>query len=255
MASAPRWIVELRGHPFDFEDLPDLLVGSPLAVEKHGSGWILSPELFAGMTDANAVRELAETRTRLLDGLHRCTSHDAGPIAMGAVQSVDEKGTKTTHMFIQDTISVRAKARLSVIRNGVELPDDSVGRLRPLAQLALEDQTAAAILRFMSNRPVTWHDLYKVCEIVLSDAGGMRRVVERGWATRAEIEHFKETANHPGASGDAARHGVQKGGYTKTPMDVGTAAALVRRLASRWLDSCVEAKSTTGGSSGDDLTQ
>jgi hypothetical protein len=34
--SVSKWIVELKGHPFDLENLPDLLHGSDLSVEKKG---------------------------------------------------------------------------------------------------------------------------------------------------------------------------------------------------------------------------
>lgn len=252
MTTPHRWIVELTGHRFDLEDLPELLAGSPLAVETQGTGWILSPDLFAGMTDVTAVRELAQTRIRLLDGLHRCASHEARPITMGVIRSVDEQGTTNVYMYAHEKISVRSKARLSVIRNGVEVPDDNTGRLSPLAQLAFNDPLAGKALRLMAERPTTWHNLYKIYEIVLAGAGGARGVTERGWATLAEIEHFKATANHPDASGDAARHGVQKGRYEKTPMEIGTAFALVRRLANRWLESQIAAMDLTRQTPGDD---
>jgi hypothetical protein len=93
----------------------------------------------------------------------------------------------------------------------------------------------------LAERPASWAGLHKVFELVEQTSGGPRRIEEMGWATRKEMRSFTGTANHPDASGDAARHSVQKGKYNGPPMDIRTAVALIRRLASRWLDSRVSA--------------
>ncbi len=236
MASTPRWTVKLCGHPFDLEDLPDLLEGSPLAVDKSDDGWILSPTLFTGMTDVNAVMELAEERVRLLSGLHRCIHLDAGPITVGSIELIDENGRRNAFAFVREVASVRAKASLSVIRNGRVLPDDNVGRLRRHANLGVNDPVATKLLRLLAARPATWSGLYRIFDLIEKTSGGTREIENRGWATVAEMESFTGTANHPDASGDEARHGAEKGRYTRPPMDLGTAVALVRRLVSQWLD-------------------
>jgi hypothetical protein len=145
MTGAAQWVVELRGHPFDLEDLPELLYGSPLAVQKEGSGWILSPNLFFGMTDPNAVSDLAEARIRLLNGLLRCKTVDAGGIAMGQLKFIDELGTVNAYLSLNERIvcRARAKASLAVIRSGAVLSDDGIGRLTRHAQLGVGDPMAA----------------------------------------------------------------------------------------------------------------
>lgn len=255
MASAPRWIVELRGHPFDLEDLPDLLHGSPLAVEKHGNGWILSPELFAGMTDANTVREEANSLVLFINGIRQCTVPGVGPINVAGVALEGADGKRHIFEFVEVRATAHAHAKLGVIRNGQQVLDDDAGGWRRLAVLSRSDDEVAKVFRLMAKQPITVEGLFKVFEIVVETSGGMGRVEEMGWATKTEMESFTGTMNHPDASGDDARHGIQKGRYKRKPMEIGTAVALILRLVNRWLNSRIEAKHVTGRSSSDDATQ
>lgn len=83
-----------------------------------------------------------------------------------------------------------------------------------------------------------WYDIYKAWEIVEHAVGGWRQVVARGWAAKVEIDRLTASANHPGISGDKARHARMQG--TPSPnrtMIMSEADGLVRRLVANWIES------------------
>jgi hypothetical protein len=105
--------------------------------------------------------------------------------------------------------------------------------------LAEQEAGVADVLRVLGQPdPLDWYDIYKAWEIVEHAVGGASQVVARGWATRADIDRLTASANHPGISGDAARHARMRG--TPGPdraMSMSDADALVRRLAANWIES------------------
>jgi hypothetical protein len=68
--------------------------------------------------------------------------------------------------------------------------------------------------------------------------GGLKKVAAEGWATEADINRITASANHPGISGDDARHARMKGapGQNRT-ITMSEAYALVRRLIASWIES------------------
>jgi hypothetical protein len=105
-------------------------------------------------------------------------------------------------------------------------------------RLAEQDEGVAMALRILGRpEPLDWYDLYKVWEIV-EHAAGIKQVVARGWATKADIVRFKTSANHPGISGDKARHALQPG--TPGPnrvMSMAEGDTFVHQLTANWIES------------------
>ncbi|MCL9762969.1 hypothetical protein [Frankia sp. AiPa1] len=79
-----------------------------------------------------------------------------------------------------------------------------------------------------------WVELYKVWEII----GDGRDPKQLGWVTEADKEAFKQAANHPAISGDAARHARMPGRPRRvSPLSLPDGRAFIRRLMETWLDS------------------
>ncbi|ETA01250.1 hypothetical protein CcI156_17810 [Frankia sp. CcI156] len=77
-----------------------------------------------------------------------------------------------------------------------------------------------------------WVELYKVWEIVQDG----RDPIALGWVTKAEKQAFKQAANHPGISGQAARHARMPGTPSKTSaMSLTEGRALIRRVILAWI--------------------
>ena len=106
-------------------------------------------------------------------------------------------------------------------------------------KLAEQDPDAADVLRVLGQPgPLDWYDIYKAWEIVEHAIGGSNQVEARGWATKADINRLTASANHPGISGDEARHARMKGSPSSSRvMTIGEADALVRRLVANWIES------------------
>ena len=125
-----------------------------------------------------------------------------------------------------------------VLSNGVPLPEPPPKGPR-YVKLAAQDPDVADALRVLGqSEALDWYDIYKAWEIVEHAVGGWRQVEARGWATKADIDRLTASANHPGISGDKARHARMPG----TPdlnrgMTMSEADALVRRLITNWIES------------------
>jgi hypothetical protein len=105
------------------------------------------------------------------------------------------------------------------------------------AGLALKNDAVANVFRIFAVGTLNWINLYRILEIVGSDAGGLDAIVVQGWATKSSMSLFKHTSNSPGALGLDARHGAEATQPPKHPMDVSEARALVNSIVHAWLRS------------------
>jgi hypothetical protein len=125
-----------------------------------------------------------------------------------------------------------------VLDNGVPVPEPPPKGPR-YVKLAALDPDVADVLRVLGQPgPLDWYDIYKAWEIVEHAVGGWPQVVTRGWATKADLDRLTASANHPGISGDEARHARMPGtpGPNRT-MAMNEADAMVRRLVTNWIES------------------
>jgi len=239
MTTVSKWIVELKGHRFDLEDLPDLLHGTGLSVEEQGRGWILAPSLFTqwtGKADSHHVEIEAHRLVEIINGLARCLTHESGGIEVKQVCAIDTNGVRNHFALITEVLSARAKVSDTFTSSDGSVASNPRGAWRHHARVALDDENIAKALQWVSRRPTTWGNLYKAFELVRAYGRNERQMIAGGWASRAHISLFRRTANSVGAIGDDARHGIDQEVPPKHPMDLTTAAALVRRLVKAWIE-------------------
>jgi len=103
-----------------------------------------------------------------------------------------------------------------------------------LLALAASEPDVARALRLIGQAEPTWSVLYHLYEVVLGDVGG--RIYDDGWASRAEVERFRRTANSPVVLGEDARHGRETTEPPSNPMSLREARDVVERLVRRWLE-------------------
>ena len=77
--------------------------------------------------------------------------------------------------------------------------------------------------------PPNFTALYKVYEII-EHAGGMNAAMKLAGVPRSRTRLFTRTANHPKASGDAARHARSNEQPPTNPMSLDEARAMIRTL-------------------------
>jgi hypothetical protein len=225
------WKVWLEGHVFDLETLGELFrIGDPLVAQDPSDGYYLeSPALqdSHGELDHNA----AEALVRRINGVARATDQGIRPVHLRGRYTAPD-GT-TSVVVSAETAEGRSKvsAVAVVVSNGVPVPEPPPKGPR-YVKLAEQDPDVADVLRALGQPdPLDWYDIYKAWEIVEHAVGGSPQVAARGWATMADIDRLTASANHPGISGDEARHARMRG--TPGPsraMTMSEGAALVRRL-------------------------
>jgi hypothetical protein len=125
-----------------------------------------------------------------------------------------------------------------VVRDGALAPEAAPRGPRDV-RLAKHDDDVPDALRVLGQpEPLDWYDIYKAWEIVSNAVGSTEEVVKRGWAADADIDRLTASANHPGISGENARHFRMKAtpGSNLT-MPINEADALIRRLVANWIES------------------
>lgn len=234
------WSVPLLGHQFDLEVLARSFRDDPRVESDGKGGYILRASRFEQLADAEAVRAEADRIVSEMNGAGRIFSESYENVtAANQVRRENQTGGEDAHVFITDSVRVRSSVSAVVLKAGgateevVEspppIPSDTLA-------LAMKNADFAQALRFMSQEPPTWHNLYKVWELVKRNVRG--RITEEGWATEGEIERLTATADRPELSGDDSRHAVTKGSPAgeRLRIELEEGVALCRRLLARWAE-------------------
>jgi hypothetical protein len=231
------WKAWLVGHDFDLETLSELFgAGDPLVAHDQLNGYYvesLGIVVSGGQPDVSS----AEALVKRVNGAARALDPAFQTVQLrGRYTSPD--GT-TSVVLLGDTAAMRDKATAgAVVIDGVPAPAPPPKGPRYL-KLAQQDPDVADALRVLGQPgPLDWYDIYKTWEIVGNAIGGPKQVAAHGWATEADINRLTASANHPGISGDDARHARMKGnpGQNLT-MTMEEADSLVRRLVANWIES------------------
>ncbi|HZC73508.1 MAG TPA: hypothetical protein VE442_22625, partial [Jatrophihabitans sp.] len=139
--------------------------------------------------------------------------------------------------------TLRIRAGFGVVRisvDGKEIPPPPPKG--PLYDsLADRDANVADALRALAqpDEQLDWYDLYKVFEIVREAVGGQKDLIATKWFTSADVDRFTASANHPGLSGDEARHARQGGRPPdlRKAMSLAEANGFIQRLVVSWIES------------------
>ena len=232
------WKAWLDGHVFDLETLGVLFRdGDPLiARDPSGEYYLESQALQDSMGQLN--HSAADALIKRINGVARAVDQGFRPVQLRGRYTAPD-GT-TSVVVSAEVAEGRSKvtAVATVLSNGVPVPEPPPPGPR-YVKLAEQDPNVADVLRVLGQPgPLDWYDIYKAWEIVEHAVGGWRQVETRGWATKADIDRLTASANHPGISGDEARHARMPG--TPGPnrmMTMSEADTLVRRLVANWIES------------------
>jgi hypothetical protein len=135
---------------------------------------------------------------------------------------------------------IRARAKVcpaTVLIDGVPVPTSEPKGVR-YARSAAQNPDVADALRILGQfeDDLDWYDLYKAWEIVKTAAGGKDAVVAAGWVNELDLDTFTMSANHPGVSGEGARH-ARMSGTPRQSMSLQEGTNFVRGLVSAWIES------------------
>lgn len=235
------WKGWLEGHQFDLETLCDLFgAGDPLVAQTvSGDYYVESAALqdLEGKIDATAAQALI----RRINGAARAVNSGFQPVSLsGRYNGPDGSATVvgSAALFV-GRIRLQATAVVTDSNGNVVSNSSSVPTGPRYLKVANQDPDVADALRALGQPdPLDWYDIYKVWEIVEHAVGGSGQVQKMGWATKADINRLTASANHPGISGDEARHARYKGSPgANLSMTMREAESLVRRLVAKWIES------------------
>jgi hypothetical protein len=232
------WKAWLDGHMFDLESLGVLFSdGDPLVAQDSSEGYYvesLALQDSTGQLDHSA----ADALIKRINGVGRAADQAFRPVQLRG-RYIAPDGTP--HVVVSaGTAEARSKATATatVLSGGVPVPEPPPKGPR-YVKVAEQDPDVADVLRVLGQSgPLDWYDIYKAWEIVEHAVGGWRQIEAQDWATKADIDRLTASANHPGISGDEARHARMPG--TPSPsraMTIRDADTLVRRLVANWIES------------------
>lgn len=227
------WLVQLTGEEFELETVTRLFNMPKLCIKKEGRDYFLHSEDFLTLSNAHDVYKCTQKMLPFINGAVRLHSVGFKQVGIDVIVQLNEDGTRSSQGFLSATIEVRCSVELNT-RTSPTQPTS----VEEWVALANTDEKAAKALRLLGTREQSWAELYKVYEIVHSDAGN--KIFENGWVTRKKIKLFTHTANSAGAIGDDARHAKEDSAPPSNTMLVSEAQTLIRRLVMRWLRSKVE---------------
>jgi len=230
-----RWHVQLTGDAFDLEELPGLFA-EPEASVSHAEGrFELTSVLFEQLADADQVRRRAMELVQHLNGSARLVFGHFKAVSVGAVQE-EGPGGRAISVMLEEGLELRARASAVVVAQGRAQQPPSPpppAITNNWVKLALRDGTAARVLRLLGAPKCSWHDLYKIMEILESHEGN--NLLDALGIAENKISCFAQTANSMAAIGDEARHAKASIPPPATPMDISEARQLIHRWAREWL--------------------
>jgi hypothetical protein len=226
----------LRGDSIDLGILAELFpTPNDPSVSTDSEGYyLMSASLDDDVTgDAGAMYGQASVLLRAVNGVARQMRSGFRPVELNGHFS-DPVGHAYA-VVLTDTLQLRDH-----IPEPVQ-PDPPAARF---VQLAAKYTEVREVLDLLA-KPATAldpSDLYKIYEIICVHVTGSPRCSQQaltatGWVTSADLNAFTAWANHPGASGVAARHARQSGPAPKYTMTIEEARQMIRALVSRWLRS------------------
>ena len=233
------WKVRLVGLNCDLEELARSLVGGSLLLkpDKHNSYYLTCPQFDACLSEKD-VRDVSKKILPVLNGAMRLALGGNVLLTESEVIEVRSDGTEVIYLTFVDGIGLRSSFSLSV----ADSDGNVIEEIKPAdpvpawVKAALVDPAIEKVLRLF-GKALNWGDLYRIFEVIHGDIGGIKKVIELGWLTDAQIELFKRTANHPASAGDDARHGRQITEPPKKPMTMSEARAHIETLIHQWLRS------------------
>lgn len=228
-----RWEVQLTGDPTDLQMLADTFTGEAMQVAQSGKEYVLRSSHFELLDSAASVRESAIELVTALSGSVRLTLGAREAIGVGAaVSRVRPNGKRESITVLVGQAVSHERALPITVVHGTQIhrPADPILKWLPLAT---QNPVVAKALRLRNAGDLEWVDLYRLYEVIQNDVG--RSMHQLGWASHDELERFARTANSVAATGDKARHGVERTDPPPKPMPLPDARELIDRIMKAWL--------------------
>ncbi|MCX5814355.1 MAG: hypothetical protein NT178_17695 [Proteobacteria bacterium] len=232
------WEVETVGDKADLTELCKCLADNELHIEERNNQFFLRSIRFNDLSTSEEVVSAGTNILTLLTGSARLALGGKTPITVGSVAKIREDGGRDIFLTITETVGLRAFFSIETRKsNGsieVSHPAQDVPKW---IKLGFSDEKVAKALRLFGTSEHDWVSLCRLYEVIEEDVRTVDEIARRGWATRASIKRFKHTANSPGSTGDASRHGKESTSPPGNPMTLPEGKALIELILHGWLRS------------------
>lgn len=226
----------LEGHPFDLQDLAELLAEGDVRVIRDTAedAYYLTSSEIDNPPEPDRFHIPAELLIVRVNGLGRANNSGFLPVKLsGRYTDATGKHIHTGAGSVRYGFRVRAKG---VAPGSERLPSPWPARLA----LSNDSELVARVLVILGRREeLDWYDLYKVHEIIRRDIKP-KKIDKLGRTTKTRDRAFTASADRYDVSGDLARHAVDKDAEpAKKTMTLDEGRAYISGLVTRWLDSLI----------------
>jgi len=223
----------LEGHTLDLEDLASLLPSSDVRVVREGDGFHLSAAEMDNPPSGKTFHEVAERLLVRANGVGRLMRPDFTPVALTG--RYDQEGN--VHVVLEPaTLVFRAHVGTVTVLDSNGNPVPSPDPCGPAyIALAAQNSDVADALEIMGRpQSLNFAELYKVYEII-EHSGHMKIAMTSAGIGKPAARLFARTANHPEASGEAARHARSTQQPPSKPMTLSEARGMICSLVTAWM--------------------
>jgi hypothetical protein len=235
-----KWKVKLEGDNAHLKRLSSLFCSAELGIREEGEHFYLAASNFESLDNPAEVRAKAIQLLRLMNGLEKFNFGEAQAVKAGDIHGHDKDGkrfiqveTKGSLKFMVPRVKLRDGKLVASWDDTSEAEQREV--VQHLMRLALANDQIGKAFRVLESHELDWNALYKLFEIVQSEAGDA--VFENGWVNKSKISLFKHTANSYGAIAERARHVGEKVEAPVKPMTQEAAEDLIMDILSKWICS------------------
>lgn len=226
------------GDSLDLEDLSRSLSSPSLRLVHSNGMFAIESDQFAQDAEPVYIRQLAETLVERIDGAARVLFRSSEPIRFYGLVRIADDGTRTNYAFETGGATARARVTSMVVgEDGVEREITHSWPIGNWLSVAARDEVVARVLTLYRESPLTWSSLYRIFEIIRADCGGQHKLERLEWVPASTSRLFMQTANHPAAIGNAARHGVNNEQPPLNPMHLSEAQSFIQMITFKWLQA------------------
>jgi hypothetical protein len=233
------WMIEIKGDPFDIQELFVLNFLPDITVTEEDGRYYLCSEDFNSQTEAREVFNIGIKLVNIINGIAQLEIENWRNITAHDVARNEANGTRSQFVFPEPIVG---RSRVSTNATVIHEDGTTEDRRPPSALeseliLARNNPEIERALRLYGSREHSWGNLYIIYEVIEADVGGKEAIAAKGWTSKKKIENFKRTANSIGAVGDDARHGSEDTQPPPNPMPLSEAQTLIRSLLRDWVAS------------------
>lgn len=223
------WLVRLAGDNDELKLLGDKINFPHLSLVNYNDSYFLVCEAFKGIEKPEEVYPIAENYIKMINGIIYLNLGLNYPLRIIGLAETDDTGELTG----LETFNSDLECSM-YIRNKINDENREENSIRNWMEIALNNDNVFKVFRLLSYGLNDFVNTYRIDEIIKNDVGP-DYLTQLG-IDNNEHRRFTGSANHPGVSGDLARHGFMSGKpRTLKPMSMLEASSFIYNMIYKWL--------------------